>query len=251
MSSLEQALRQGSRAVIACQIASQLIALGVLAVLYRELGLEPYGFLGMVMPLLLLVRIVVISGLDVATIQQDELSGPQVSAMFWVNQTLGVAMALLTAACAPLLVWFYGVREVGPLTVALAGTSLAAAVGTQHLALLQRHMRLGSLGAGPIGQPDPRRRSRDRAPHGPAGAFSAGGSTLRGTADPCIACLAPRTVATELPPARYRRAAPDPLRRPLHDQQPDVLPDRQRRQGARRVLLGEAATGRCIARRST
>ncbi|MEN6497464.1 MAG: lipopolysaccharide biosynthesis protein [Thermoguttaceae bacterium] len=145
MSSLEQALRQGSRAVIACQIASQVIALGVLAVLYRELGLEPYGFLGMVMPLLLLVRIVVISGLDVATIQQDELSGPQVSAMFWVNQTLGVAMALLTAACAPLLVWFYGVREVGPLTVALAGTSLAAAVGTQHLALLQRHMRLGSL----------------------------------------------------------------------------------------------------------
>lgn len=145
MPSLEQSLRQGSRAVIICQIASQAVALGVLAVLYRELGLEPYGLLGMVMPVLLLVRILVASGLDVATIQQSELNGPQVSSLFWINQTLGVVMALITAACAPLLVWFYGVREVGPLTVALAGTSIAAALGTQHQALLQRHMRLGTL----------------------------------------------------------------------------------------------------------
>lgn len=147
MPSLEHALRRGTYAVIACQIASQLVTLGVLAVLYRHLGLTPYGLLGMVVPLLLLVRILVASGLDVATIQQAELSGPQVSALFWINQALGVAMAAITAACAPLLVWFYGVKDLGPLTVALAGTSVAASLGTQHQALLQRHMRLGALAA--------------------------------------------------------------------------------------------------------
>jgi len=138
-------LRQSSHAVIACQIASQLIALGVLAVLYRQLGLEPYGLLGMVVPLLLLVRILVASGLDVATIQRAEMSDPEISALFWINQALGLIMALITAACAPLLAWFYGVEELGPLALGLAGTAVAAAAGTQHQALLQRRMRLGTL----------------------------------------------------------------------------------------------------------
>jgi PST family polysaccharide transporter len=147
MPTLEHALRRGTRTVIVCQIASQVVTLGVLAVLYRQLGLQPYGLLGMVVPLLLLVRILVVSGLDIATIQQAELSHPQVSVLFWINQALGFAMALVTAACAPLVAWFYGVPQLGPLTVALAGTCVAAALGTQHQALLQRRMRLGAAAA--------------------------------------------------------------------------------------------------------
>jgi hypothetical protein len=99
----------------------------------------------MVVPLLLLVRILVSSGLDVATIQEGELNGPQISSLFWVNQAMGLVMALITGACAPLLAWFYGASEVGPLTVALAGVPIAMALGTQHQALLQRHMRLGAM----------------------------------------------------------------------------------------------------------
>jgi len=144
---LKQSLREGSRAVIAAQIASQLVSLGVLAALYRLLGLEPYGLLGMVTPLLLLVRILIISGLDVATIQEAELTDRQVSALFWLNQGLGLLMAVATAAMAPVLVWFYGVGELGWLTVALAGTSVAAVLSTQHQALLRRRLRLGALAA--------------------------------------------------------------------------------------------------------
>ncbi|OHB86219.1 MAG: hypothetical protein A2V98_13250 [Planctomycetes bacterium RBG_16_64_12] len=147
---VKQSLRQGSRAVIVSQIAAQLVSLGVLAALYRLLGLEPYGLLGMVMPLLLFVRILIVSGLDVATIQEAKLTDDQVSALFWLNQGLGLAMALVTAGCAPVLVWFYGihghdVRDLGWLTVALSGTSVAAALSTQHQALLRRKLRLGAL----------------------------------------------------------------------------------------------------------
>lgn len=147
---LKQSLRRGSRAVILAQIASQLVSLAVLAALYRLLGLEPYGLFGMVLPLLLLGRILIASGLDVAAVQEADLSDRQVSALFWVNQALGLAMAALTAACAPLLVWFYGMRGhnvegLGWLTVALAGTSLAAAWSMQHQALLRRRLRLGTL----------------------------------------------------------------------------------------------------------
>jgi PST family polysaccharide transporter len=143
--SLEHSLRRSSRAVIAAQVASQLVSLVVLAVLLRRLGPEPYGLLGMVMPLLALVRILVASGLDMVTVQQEDLTDRQVSALFWVNQGLGVGLALATAACAPLLAWFYEEHDLGWLTVALAGTSVAFVLGTQHQALLQRRLRLGTL----------------------------------------------------------------------------------------------------------
>ncbi len=143
--SLEQSLRRASRAVIAAQVASQLVSLTVLAILLRRLGREPYGLLAMVMPLLVLGRIVVASGLDVVTIQREELTDRQVSALFWMNQALGAGMAAVTAAFAPLLAWFYGQPGVLWLTVALAGTPAAFVLGTQHQALLQRRLRLGTL----------------------------------------------------------------------------------------------------------
>ncbi len=147
---LTHSLRRSSRAVIAAQAAAQLASLVVLGVLYRLLGLEPYGLLGMVMPLLLLSEILIASGLDVATVQDADLSHDQVSALFWVNQLLGLAMAAVTAACAPLLVWFYGLRGhdvagLGWVAVALAGTAVATALGMQHQALLRRTLRLGTL----------------------------------------------------------------------------------------------------------
>lgn len=147
---LRQSLRSSSRGVIGAQIASQMVSFGVLAVLYRLLGLQPYGLFGMVLPLLALVEILIASGLDVATVQDADLSHEQVSALFWVNQLLGLAMAGVTAACAPALVWFYSLRGhnvagLGWVTVALAGTTVAAALGMQHQALLRRKLRLGTL----------------------------------------------------------------------------------------------------------
>ncbi len=142
---LKEMLRRGIRVVIGAQVVSQVVSLGVLAVLYRSLGPEPYGLLGMVVPLLLLVRIFITAGLDVATVQQAELDDRQVSALFWLNQGLGLAMAAVTVLAAPLLAWLYGVEELTLLTAALAGTSVATALSTQHQALLQRKLRLGAL----------------------------------------------------------------------------------------------------------
>jgi PST family polysaccharide transporter len=142
---MTDSLRRSTWVIVAAQAASQLVTLAVLAVLYRRLGVESFGLLGMVTPLLVLVRIFVASGLDVATIQRAELSDRQVSALFWINQGLGLAMAAAIAAAAPLLVWFYGKHMLLPLTLALAGTSIVNALGTQHQALLQRRLRLGPL----------------------------------------------------------------------------------------------------------
>jgi PST family polysaccharide transporter len=143
--SLRQSVRRNSRSVAATQGVSQIISIVVLAVLWRQLGPDPYGLFNMVWPLLVLARIVITSGLDMVTVQQHAMDDLQISALFWVNQALGLAAALITAACAPLLAWFYGVAELGWLTVGVAGTSMAFVLGMQHQAILQRKMRLGAL----------------------------------------------------------------------------------------------------------
>jgi PST family polysaccharide transporter len=142
---VQQSLQRGTRTVIVMQLVSQLVTLVVLAVLYRVLGPEPYGLLAMVVPLLLLLRVVISGGLDVAAVQRADLSGPQVSALFWLNQILGVATVVVALAVAPGLAWFFNEPRLVSLTAALGGTSLVVALGTQHQALLQREMRLGTL----------------------------------------------------------------------------------------------------------
>jgi len=142
---IPQKFRRGVRVVVAAQIGSQLVTVVVLSVLYRQLGPGPYGLLGMVMPLLLLLRIGIAGGLDVASVQQDQLSDQQASVLFWFNQVLGAAMILAAVALAPALAWFYRAAAVVPLTIALSGTSLPLALSTQHQALLQRRLRLGTL----------------------------------------------------------------------------------------------------------
>jgi len=143
--SLEHAVRRSSRVVVVVQIAAQIAGLGILAVLWRTLGTGPYGLVGMVAPLLALARIVITSGLDVVTIQQSEMSERQVSALFWVNQGLGLLCAAAIAASGPLVASFYRASELRWLTVAMAGTPVAFVLGTQHQALLQRKMRLAAL----------------------------------------------------------------------------------------------------------
>ncbi|NUQ64020.1 MAG: oligosaccharide flippase family protein [Pirellulales bacterium] len=144
---LSESLRRSSRAVAAAQVATQVVSLGVLSVLYRLLGLEPYGLIGMVLPVLALLRILVTSGLDVATIQQPELADSHVSALFWINQAGGIAVAALMAASAPWLVRFYTEPDLLWPTVALAGTLWLNVLSLQHLALLQRKLRLGAVAA--------------------------------------------------------------------------------------------------------
>lgn len=142
---LAHSLRRGSRVVLVVHIISQAASLVILAVLWRQLGTEPYGLVGMVTPLVALARILIASGLDAVTIQQARLSDQQVSTLWWINQALGVLCAAVIALSAPLVAAFYRVPELNELTVALAGISVVFVLGVQHQALLQRRMRLGAL----------------------------------------------------------------------------------------------------------
>jgi len=84
-------------------------------------------------------------GLSVATVQRAEISHGQVTNLFWVNLTLGAALALVIAGAAPLLARFYGDPRLEAITAVSAIGFLLSGLTIQHQALLRRQMRFTSL----------------------------------------------------------------------------------------------------------
>jgi O-antigen/teichoic acid export membrane protein len=86
-------------------------------------------------------------GLAAATVQRRDLTHEQASTLFWVNAALGILLALVVMALAPVLAWIYADPRLLPVTVVLATTLALNALVLQHRALLQRQMRWSAIQA--------------------------------------------------------------------------------------------------------
>jgi O-antigen/teichoic acid export membrane protein len=144
---LIHAVRRGTRWVFFAQMASQLVSLGVLAVMYRLVRPEDYGLLAAALPAVMLPRMAALLGLGTAVLQERELSPQELSGLFWLNVVLGLVAAAVTAVCGPLLAVAYDKPLLGPICLALAGATIIAALGNQHLALLERELKLREASA--------------------------------------------------------------------------------------------------------
>jgi O-antigen/teichoic acid export membrane protein len=138
------ASRRGTPLVIAGHLASQLIGVGTLAVLYRLLEPEDYGLLAAVLPAVMLPRMAATLGPGVAVLQRRDLSHTQLSVLFWLQVFVGVAATFLSVGICCLLAWKYRQQMLFPVGVALASGTLFAAIGNQHQALLERELRFGT-----------------------------------------------------------------------------------------------------------
>lgn len=84
-------------------------------------------------------------GLSEATIQHPEIDHDQVSKLFWVNVSIGIALTTITMALAPFLVWFYHEPRLKAITLVVSFTFIIGGLRVQHDALLQRNMRYFAL----------------------------------------------------------------------------------------------------------
>ena len=141
-----RALRGGA-ITIATQATSFFLTLGSTAILARLLTPTDYGLVAMVAVVIGFVAMFKDLGLSMATVQRTEITQSQVSALFWLNTALGLALAIVTATLAPVLAAFYEEPRLVPLTRFLAVTFLISGLGVQHQALLRRQMRYASLAA--------------------------------------------------------------------------------------------------------
>jgi O-antigen/teichoic acid export membrane protein len=84
-------------------------------------------------------------GLSEATIQRPNINHEQVTALFWVNVTVGLGLMILTIALSPVMAWFYREPQVRAIAIVVSPVFLICALRVQHDALIKRQMRFTAL----------------------------------------------------------------------------------------------------------
>jgi PST family polysaccharide transporter len=114
-------------------------------ILARLLVPADFGLVAMVTALTGLAQSFADLGLSEATIQREDITQQQVSNLFWINVSIGLALTLATAGIAPVLAWFYKEPRLTLLTLVVSPGFLIGGLRVQHDALLRRQMRFTAL----------------------------------------------------------------------------------------------------------
>ncbi|MGN6306827.1 MAG: lipopolysaccharide biosynthesis protein [Mesorhizobium sp.] len=136
---------QSGLARMVSQGVNLMLRVGYIAILARLLSPSDFGLVAMVVALTGIFDVFTTAGLSSATIQKDDISHAEVSALFWVNILVGTLLMLLCAASAYFISDFYHDPRLIWITVAIAPGFLLNAAGVQHAALLERNLRYVTL----------------------------------------------------------------------------------------------------------
>ena len=120
-------------------------------VLARLLSPEEFGLVAMAAVFSPILRLFREGGLSTATVQQHQITQAQVSNLFWINTALGAVAALLCAALAPAVAWYFQDPRLIGITLGLAVTFLFGGASVQNLAVLNRQMKFRALALIDIG----------------------------------------------------------------------------------------------------
>ena len=134
---------RGGALAIGTQGARFFLNLLSTVVLARLIAPADHGLVFMAASVTGFIGLVKEFGLPTAAIQKAEVNHKLASTLFWLNVLAGLGAALLTAAIAPLIAWFYGERRLAMIAVVTGCSYLIDAFGLQHDALLRRQMRFG------------------------------------------------------------------------------------------------------------
>ena len=134
------ALRGGVVAV-AMQYGNGVLQIVAAIVLARLLAPEDFGLVAIVTALTSFAPLLIDFGLGDATTQRRKITRSQVSSLFWLSSGIGLAFALVVAACSPLIGWIYREPRLEDIALYSAITFLLFGMSNQHLALLRRKMQ--------------------------------------------------------------------------------------------------------------
>jgi polysaccharide transporter, PST family len=113
----------------------------VSAVVFARLLLpSDFGLVAMIAPVVAFAALVQDLGLSQATVQRETVTQPLLSALFWLNISVGVFLSILLIVLAPLLAEFYGQPEVVGLASAFAAVVFLKSAQNQHMAIMTRQM---------------------------------------------------------------------------------------------------------------
>lgn len=131
--------------VVGGTAAKLLLRAASMVILARLLAPKDFGLVAMVTVLTGCLGLLRDVGLSLATVQRALITHEQVSTLFWINVLVGVVLAGIAAAMAPVMAAFYGEPRLYWITMVVATGFVFHGAAVQHLALLQRQMRFVSL----------------------------------------------------------------------------------------------------------
>lgn len=129
------------------QAIESLFRIGAIAVLARLLIPEYFGLISMVTAVTAIAEQFKDFGLSTATIQQKDITHNQVSNLFWINVGIGFFLMMIVSAGSFLLAWFFNEQRLIYITIALSTGFFVSGLTVQHQAILQRHLRLSTIGS--------------------------------------------------------------------------------------------------------
>ena len=145
MKDLKEKTVRGGSARGAALVTSFLLRVGSLVVLARLLEPKDFGLLGMVTAFTGVLNLLRDFGLSSAAIQRATVTEEQSSTLFWINLSVGIVLAGITAIFAPFISHFYHEPRLYWVTIVVAIGFLFNGAGVQHSAILQRQMRFMAL----------------------------------------------------------------------------------------------------------
>jgi hypothetical protein len=139
-----RALRGGLVSIV-IQYGNAALQIAAAIILARLLAPEDFGLVAIVTVLTSFAPLLIDFGLLDATAQRSRITPAQVSGLFFVSCGLGLAVAVVVAACSPLIAWVYGEPRLQPIALSIAITFVLSGMSNQHIALLRRAMQFGRI----------------------------------------------------------------------------------------------------------
>jgi len=135
----------GSLIMGATQAMRLVLQIASVVLLARLLEPEHFGLFAMATPIVALAMLVGDLGINQALITAKTIRQSEASTLFWCNIAIATTMAMLLVLAGPLIAAFYDEAELAPLVVALSLSVAFAGLSSQHIALLSRGLRFGTI----------------------------------------------------------------------------------------------------------
>jgi O-antigen/teichoic acid export membrane protein len=148
---LRTRVSQGVRWGLISSIVTQGGRFAFVVALMRLLGPENVGIVGQATVFITITYIFLNLGTTATIIQRPHLEKTEVGSAWWVNVVLGVLLAGVTVAIAPLLATFFRTEQLTAVLRVLSVCFVLKAIVVVPMALLYRDMRFRSLGVVEIG----------------------------------------------------------------------------------------------------
>jgi O-antigen/teichoic acid export membrane protein len=139
-----QALRGGAISVT-MQYGNAVLQILSAIVLARLLTPEDFGLVAIITILTSFAPSLIDFGLGDAAVQRIKITRGQVSSLFWLSIGIGLAIAVVLAACGAMIAWIFREPRLEAIAVYSSPTFILCGLSTQHLALLRRRMEFATI----------------------------------------------------------------------------------------------------------